>query len=229
MRTSTRSISVWVLLCVSFCALSSRADEVTFDQVLEGDTLRFYVEAILEGSPLNNPTPDRLKTQSRVTEAVLNEFLPHVRRAHLKGTKKQLLVSILLDEPEANIDFFKTSEVSNLSLYGFKAPHYAQYKITQKDGVITLVPVGPATRSISVKLKIPIVSDNVYLHSVSVDLGTGVVRAEAGVIGDSITVYAKAKLYERKSDGIEVGKTILANAHWLIFPTWSWVWQIFKP
>ena len=72
--------------------------------------------------------------------------------------------------------------------------------------------------ALNLKLKLPVVSDTVFVRKVSANLTNGKIRVEAGVLGNMVSVIANGEISSRKLTGVDVWQTISSNATLL---SWS--------
>ncbi len=160
-----------------------RADEVWID----GESVRLYL-----GS---------------VSDAVGKKFEPlfdSLVGALLVRGGEELQAAVRLSR-DVTVKLKEEHEARSKEIYQVFVPEELRLRIRLKDEVLSLrAPESPY--SIWVKIKLPVIPDKVFMRSATVDLVSGAVRAELGVIGNSIRVTAKANLFTRQFEGIDLWK-----------------------
>jgi len=61
------------------------------------------------------------------------------------------------------------------------------------------------------QVKVPMISDSVWIRKMSLDMTSGHLHVEAGVLGDGLTLVADAELAVKKFEGLELGETLREN------------------
>lgn len=198
------------------------------DLNLDGKTARYLLEALLASQPSSGSggLDEGLKT--KIKDTLMQEVLPHLRKLRLKGTRQALMATATFNEAPLQINFVPEKEAKLFSLYGLVVPRYLRLKISYSGKKLSVENLEEKEQSIALKLKIPVLSDEIYLHRLSATPADGSVYAEAGILGDQVTVFAKAKLYEKKFDGVDYWSTFIRNYRLLLFPFWEATWSLFE-
>lgn len=190
--------------------------------VMDGESFRYYIEALLDGSPLDpRPSDPTSSAKSRFIEALRQEILPRVVSARLYGTSVDMRVSILFRE-KFSVKLMDRSDVENKQLYGFDVPRLFMLSLTFKDPELVLEPLEGSKKGFVLKMKLPVISDNVYLHHVRFNPLSGDVDAEAGVVGDVFTVHARTNLYRPQPRPKRLTlREVIAYYRFALFPVWA--------
>ena len=194
-----------------------------FDRIIEGDDVRYFLEALLEFSHSSDPATDPGK-KSKVVDALLHEVFPKLIRARLTGTQKNLQILTLFDGP-FRVPFEKRKAAKRFSLYGVEIPKFLRFKLTYRDSKIVIERIKDPHQTLALLVKIPVISDRVYLHRIEFNPADGSLEAEAGVLGDHLRVYARASVFEKKFEGIDYWKTFLRNYGPFLMTFWKLQWK----
>ena len=245
MKKYVAGLSLVLLFCTSLGLPGARAEQVVappsnslspfeqfvpfnpdekFDRIIEGDDVRYFLEALLEFSHSNDPATDAGK-QSKVVDALLHEVFPKLVRARLNGTQKNLQILALFNGP-FKVLFEKRKTAKRFSLYGVEIPKFLRFKLTYRDSKIVIERIKDPNQTLAFLIKIPVVSDRVYLHRIEFNPADGSLEAEAGVLGDHLKVVAKASVFEKKFEGIDYWKTFLRNYGPFLMTFWKLQWNL---
>jgi len=91
------------------------------------------------------------------------------------------------------------AKAANLQLYAVHVPKTVRVQISNVTQKITISGLddteGEAQDKFFISVKIPVVSNKIYLRSASIDISNGNVLAEAGVLGDTVSLIATAQIF----------------------------------
>ena len=141
-------------------------------------------------------------------------FLNEVQFVKLKNQGKYSDLTVELNR-ETTIQITDEEQAKDYQLYAVRFPRKSRFKLRAIDGKFVLVP----STKLVFSVKIPAISDHVYLRKITIDIATGNSEIRVGIIGNTVEIAATAELYKQQFDGINYGKSILDNmALWLGAP-----------
>jgi hypothetical protein len=104
----------------------------------------------------------------------------------------------------------------SFQLYSVHLPHILKIDLNHDGGVIRLTGMDPIRasedQSVFLEVNVPYFTDRIYLRTVTMDLETGEVYAEAGLLHDYISFWAKAQIFSTPiTASVDIWRTIRAN------------------
>lgn len=157
---------------------SGSLPEEFWDLFLSGETLRYIMPGLLaDDSGSGNLRP-------------LVERLQGVR---IYRQRDRLMLTIRYDQG-FQVVVRDGDSAPSLSLYEVDLPPITRFALKMRDGVLTLKQLDLGGHGLRVRANIPWLPDTIWVHGASVDLVTGDIRVEAGVLGNLVRVVAKLKV-----------------------------------
>jgi hypothetical protein len=199
----------------------------TIDHMIEGQDAIYVLEALVEKLQGEGPAPETVR-QNHIKNVLLHEVFPKLVRVRIKGSRKDLQILALFDGPFRAL-FEESKQAKQLKVYGIEVPKFLRLRLKYEEPLLALEAVPDPRNALALLVKIPLISDRVYLHRIDFDAVGGSLRAEAGVLGDHVSVFAKAEVYEKRFDGIDYWKTFLRNYRPFLLPLTHLQWQLSRP
>ena len=196
------------VVAVGDSRLPRAGEEEFWDRFVEGETIRYMFSGLSEG----DGEPSKLQP-----------LLDRLQGVRLYRQGDRLMVTILYDAA-FRVQVRPEKETPSLSLYQIQVPRVARFAVKMRDGILTLKQLETDGDGVRVKANIPWVADTIWIHGARVDLVSGEIQAEAGVLGDLIRILAKLQvraseisfsgisLWERIADALVFQGQIMSGA-----------------
>ncbi len=192
----------WDYLANTFPALDSAPGGLgTLDDEIwmDGGVLRFFAE------PLRG-----------FGGGVLSGVLDRLVGLRLKRLDGKVRISLYVDQV-MDIKLADKNQVKTGVPYGLHLPKAVRFNLSMKEGVMYLSGLDEGHDALRISIKIPVAPDAVSLRSARVDMSTGKVKLEAGVLGNHVAVVAYGEVTTRNLDRFDIWESIEKN---LAF--WNW-------
>jgi hypothetical protein len=137
-------------------------------------------------------------------------ILDHVQGLRLTRRGEFLDAALYFDEP-FDLSLQEKSEAPRWQPYRVEVPKTLRFSLRIVDGVIVLSGLDRERNAIRLQLKMPFLPDRVWVRSVLLNLDNGHATVDAGVMGNHLTVVARAQLLARKFEGVDVWETFKRN------------------
>ena len=156
---------------------------------------------------LLQPIADKMGTS-------FDRFLDEVQGVKLKNQGKYSDITVSMNR-DVTITIEDEATAKNYQLCSVHFPKQSRFRLEAIDGKIQFSPYS----ELVFRIKIPVISDNVYFRNITLDLATGKAAIKAGIVDNIVSVSGNAELYSEKFDGIDYGKSIMDNmALWFAAP-----------
>ncbi|MGE4233344.1 MAG: hypothetical protein AB7F43_08450 [Bacteriovoracia bacterium] len=143
----------------------------------------------------------------KITRAPTKKFKRKQNSGNSQTPAEGMTIDVWLDQPTLPIDFKSASEVSYLQPYAVDLDQHLRIQIVMHGDKIYLEKI----EGIRILVKIPIIPDSFYPKKLMLDLTHEVLYMSAGILGDWITIVAKADVKGQKFDGVDWGATLFKN------------------
>jgi hypothetical protein len=98
-----------------------------------------------------------------------------------------------------NIELKDPGSVSNFQLYSVHVPKTVRAELSNNGELVKISDVDQAEGGnddrLFLNLKVPVVSNKIYLRNGSIDLSNGTVSAEAGILGNTLGIAGNAQIF----------------------------------
>jgi hypothetical protein len=145
-------------------------------------------------------------------------LLDHLQGLKLTRQGDALNAGIYFDQPMP-VSIRDEKKAPRWQPYSLRLPKTVRFSIRMIAGRLVISGLDQGLDTATLKLKMPFLPDTVWMKSASVDMGSGHVRVEAGVVGDWVTVVANADLIARKFGGVDIWESIKRNLTPFEWPT----------
>jgi hypothetical protein len=145
-------------------------------------------------------------------------LLDHAQGVRLTQTGDSLAVSIYLDQA-LDLAVQDVAAAGNWTPYSIHVPKAVRFKLRMNEGVLLITGLDSGRDALNLKLKMPWLPDTIWVRNVVMNLTSGQIRVEAGVIGNGVGLIAQGDLLAQRFTGIDLWKTIERNAPLFSFPT----------
>lgn len=149
--------------------------------------------------------------------ALVGPYLDRIQGLRLTRQGDQLKAAIYFDRA-FRIPVIDESKAKRWSPYAVHVPKTVRFSIRMKDGVLRLLGLDQDGNAVNLKLKMPFLPDTVWVRHAILNMESGKAEVEAGVIGNHVTVVARAQVTARKFEGIDIWESIQRNVRLLFWP-----------
>jgi hypothetical protein len=102
--------------------------------------------------------------------------------------------------------------------YSVHVPKTIRLLLEQAKGVLRLTGLDQGPDALELKLKLPVIPDGVFLRRATLDLSSGRLVAEAGLIHNAVALVATADIQARSLQGIDFWESVVRNRDLLFWP-----------
>jgi hypothetical protein len=185
--------------------LTTETDPQAQEIWVDGEFLKFM------GAPLQNFAGGKFASVLQYLEGV-----------KLIRTEERLDINLYFSQA-FDISIQDEAHAANFSLYGVHLPKTVRISLSIDQQTISLVGLddkeGLAEDQLFLRVKIPVVSDKVYLRNGSIELPTGKFEIQAGILGDTVGLSASAQVFAaHPKTSFDFWQSLADNDSILIWP-----------